>query len=593
MYKFPLSQLLILFALAQSTMLVAQLNSESETESVSASMAEDIKTRNPEQNAAWRQGDSKFSARPRDMWELGIGAGSFFVSGDVPGQLPGGLALNLSARKAINYTFSIRGELSFGTIKGLDYRLMGQGTGAREYPSVAALYTGVMPRAYRARYYGADVQGIMNIGNLLFHRASNKWNFYTILGIGLYTHDTRMNFLDDNGNAYDFSGLPTDATSLSERSERRTAIKDILNSEYETRGSIKSTGLRLNDNMNILGHLMAGVGISRRINRRVNVALEYNVRFSDNDHIDGITWRSPTALTNNKDIMHFTTVRVGINLGSFNQKTEPLYWANPLDAVFNDVAELKRRPVFDLTDSDGDGVIDLLDLEPNTPEGAIVDVKGRTLDSDGDGVPDYLDKEPFSPPGFEVDTDGRALVPKYMTEEQVRTLVNEVVNNKLESVKTEWFLPTIHFDLDKYFIKPEYYTQLHQIAQVMKLHPAIKVTVVGHTDVRGSKEYNEMLSYNRSNAAIQYMVDRYKIPRDRFILQFNGDSDNLVEGLPARANLSADKEMQQYLNRRVEFRVAAKVDKEMEKPDGPEAGKNTPTPGRAGTKYSGSRNVGY
>jgi len=588
-----LNQIFLFLAFVPLYVINAQSDDVTTTQSSNEYMAEDLRTRNPEQNARWREGNSKFSARPRDMWELGIGAGSFLITGDVPASLPGGLALNLSARKAINYTFSLRGELAFGTVRSLDYRLMALGTGARDYPDVANLYSGVMPRSYRARYYGADIQGIFNIGNLLFHKGRNNWNFYTVVGIGLHTHDTRMDFLDDNGNAYNFTGIPADATSLAERRERRTALKEIMNGDYETRGAIKTSGVRLNDNMNILGHLTGGVGLSRRINRRVNIGLEYNVRFSDNDYLDGIAWRSPTALTNNKDIMHFMTARVGINLGNFNQKTEPLYWANPLDAILNDVADLKRRPVFDLTDSDGDGVIDLLDLEPDTPEGAIVDVRGRTLDSDGDGIPDYLDKEPFSPPGFEVDADGRALVPKYMTEEQVRTLVNEVVNNKLESVKTEWFLPTIHFDLDKYFIKPEYYTQLHQIAQVMKLHPAIKVTVVGHTDVRGSKEYNDMLSYNRSNAAIQYMVDRYNIPRDRFILQFNGEAENLVEGLPARANLSPDKEMQQYLNRRVEFRVAAKTDKEMQKPDGPDAGQNTPTPGRTGTRYSGNRNVGY
>ena len=55
----------------------------------------------------------------------------------------------------------------------------------------------------------------------------------------------------------------------------------------------------------------------------------------------------------------------------------------------NDIAELKARPVLDLTDSDSDGVIDMLDQEVDTPSGAPVDTRGVALDSDGDGVADY------------------------------------------------------------------------------------------------------------------------------------------------------------------------------------------------------------
>ena len=552
----------------------------------------DIKTRNPEQTAKWRTGEGKFSAKPKDMWELGIGAGMFLISGDVPPTLPGGFGLGLHVRKSINYLISMRADLNYGQTSGLDYRLIGNALGSAEYRNIATLYgNSPMPRNYRTRFYAADIQGLVNVGNLLFHGSGNKWNAHGILGIGMHSNDTRIDFLNSNGLPYDFSSIPNDASSLGDRRQRRADIRNILDGEYETRGNTRASGIPLNDNMNIVGHVTLGAGITRKINRRLNVGLEYTVRFSGNDHLDGFVFRTPTDLSTNKDIAHMAMVRLGINLGNFDRKIEPLYWVNPLDAVFNDIAELKRRPVFDLTDSDGDGVIDLLDVEPNTPEGAIVDVKGRMIDSDGDGIPDHLDKEPFSPRGFEVDADGVAKVPKYMTEEQVRSIVNEVVNDKIDNIRMEWYLPTIHFDLDKHFIKPEYYTELHQIAQVMKTHPQIKVVVSGHTDNRGSDEYNQILSYNRSEASVQYLVNRYNIPRERFLIQYNGKSDNLVEDLPAKRNISSEKERQQYLNRRVEFRVAMPSDKEMAAPEG--AAKAAKEGEKTGTKYSGSRNVGY
>lgn len=35
------------------------------------------------QHAEWKEGKSQFPGRPRDWWQLGIGGGSFLVSGDV------------------------------------------------------------------------------------------------------------------------------------------------------------------------------------------------------------------------------------------------------------------------------------------------------------------------------------------------------------------------------------------------------------------------------------------------------------------------------------------------------------------------------
>ena len=60
-------------------------------------------------------------------------------------------------------------------------------------------------------------------------------------------------------------------------------------------------------------------------------------------------------------------------------------------------------------DSDGDGIVDSLDICPNTPKGASVTPYGceiKELDSDHDGVVDALDQCPNTPFGVEVDARG-------------------------------------------------------------------------------------------------------------------------------------------------------------------------------------------
>lgn len=59
-----------------------------------------------------------------------------------------------------------------------------------------------------------------------------------------------------------------------------------------------------------------------------------------------------------------------------------------------------------MIDSDGDGVYNYFDAEPNTPKGFKVDKRGVSLDTDGDGVPDGRDLQPDTPRGALVDADG-------------------------------------------------------------------------------------------------------------------------------------------------------------------------------------------
>ena len=64
----------------------------------------------------------------------------------------------------------------------------------------------------------------------------------------------------------------------------------------------------------------------------------------------------------------------------------------------------------------------------------------------------------------------------------------------------------IYFDFDSYNIVESSKTELQQVAEYMQKHAGSTVTISGHTDERGTTEYNLMLGDQRAKAAHDYLV---------------------------------------------------------------------------------------
>ena len=65
----------------------------------------------------------------------------------------------------------------------------------------------------------------------------------------------------------------------------------------------------------------------------------------------------------------------------------------------------------------------------------------------------------------------------------------------------------IHFDFDRYDLKPEARQVLTRKAEIMKQYPEIKLVIEGHCDERGTAEYNLALGERRARAAADYLVN--------------------------------------------------------------------------------------
>lgn len=96
----------------------------------------------------------------------------------------------------------------------------------------------------------------------------------------------------------------------------------------------------------------------------------------------------------------------------------------------------------------------------------------------------------------------------------------------------------IRFDFDKATIKPEYQELIQKLASATQANKNIKVSVVGHTDTVGSKNYNYALGGRRADA-VQKMLIKYGIPASQIVAVSAGEEDLAVptpDNTPNAAN---------------------------------------------------------
>jgi peptidoglycan-associated lipoprotein len=77
----------------------------------------------------------------------------------------------------------------------------------------------------------------------------------------------------------------------------------------------------------------------------------------------------------------------------------------------------------------------------------------------------------------------------------------------------------VFFDTDKFNVRNDQRAQLEKQAAWLKRYPAVMVTLEGHADERGTREYNLALSEKRANSAKDFLVA-------------NGIAANRVKTLP-------------------------------------------------------------
>ncbi len=207
-------------------------------------------------------------------------------------------------------------------------------------------------------------------------------------------------------------------------------------------------------------------------------------------------------------------------------------------------------------DTDGDSVPDYRDKCPETPEGIAVDTRGCPLDTDKDGVSDYRDQCPNTPEGIAVDEKGCRKNPKNryvlipdldgdigrltVASEKGSQVLDKAfeatgLNNADEVPSTPIIMdeaevkrifkdalnaqptPPVHFIL--YFttgttvLTPQSMAQLPKVLKSIEDRRSVDLTISGHTDRTGSKNFNRGLSLERAGKVAEFLVKKGVDPK--------------------------------------------------------------------------------
>jgi outer membrane protein OmpA-like peptidoglycan-associated protein/tetratricopeptide (TPR) repeat protein len=121
-------------------------------------------------------------------------------------------------------------------------------------------------------------------------------------------------------------------------------------------------------------------------------------------------------------------------------------------------------------------------------------------------------------------------------------------DNKEITVGERIVLNNVLFDFDKFTLRSESVTELDKWVKFLADNPTLKIEISGHTDNKGTSEYNKLLSDNRAKAVRDYFVEK-GINKDRMKWKGYGFDQPI-------ATNSTDEGRQK--NRRTEIKITSK-----------------------------------
>ena len=103
----------------------------------------------------------------------------------------------------------------------------------------------------------------------------------------------------------------------------------------------------------------------------------------------------------------------------------------------------------------------------------------------------------------------------------------------------------LNFDFDKSVVKPQYFELLRNVKDYAEQND-FKLTIIGHTDSKGSDEYNMALGMRRAIAVRDKLIEFGLDPARVLSVESRGESEPIAPN---------DTEQGRFENRRIEFKA--------------------------------------
>lgn len=124
-------------------------------------------------------------------------------------------------------------------------------------------------------------------------------------------------------------------------------------------------------------------------------------------------------------------------------------------------------------------------------------------------------------------------------------VINKAVDLAPIKVGAKVVLKNIFFDFDKASLRTVSRVELNRVYNMLKTNPSLKIEISGHTDSKGSDEYNQKLSDERAKSVVKYLTEK-GISADRMQAKGYGET---------RPVASNDTEEGRQENRRTELKI--------------------------------------
>ncbi len=301
---------------------------------------------------------------------IGLGVGVLGFSGDIGDQhsdfnpLLSRVAYELRASSPINNYL----EAGFYVIQGK--------VGANERSSTRNLN-------FESKISTGGIQLKYNFDHFL--KRDREIEPYVTIGIESMEFLSKTDLFDANGNRYFYWSDGT-IRNIDENAPNAFAAATIER-DYVYESDIRELDL---DGFGSYSErtfaIPIGAGIQTNFEGGFDLRFGASVHYAFSDLIDGVSDQSVEGRTGDSknDFLIFTSFTIGYEINTSGRKRSGVedFW-NP------DMLALLAQS----EDEDGDGVADVIDDSPFTPEGVAVDERGVPLDGDGDFVFDYVDQQ--------------------------------------------------------------------------------------------------------------------------------------------------------------------------------------------------------